>query len=146
MNKFRKNTRKGNPEVSTASLPDIIFILLFFFMVVTVLRQNDVKVNFKLPEASQLDKLDKEDKITIYIGKSKFSNSDKPVIQINDAFAEVSDIYPFLKMTSGGLPNKLNTVLKVDSEVTMGIISDVKTEIRKADQLRISYATMTKNL
>ena len=69
MSKFSKKRGKSKPEISTASLPDIIFMLLFFFMVVTVLRDATLKVSVSTPNASELTKLEKKSLVNyLYIG------------------------------------------------------------------------------
>ena len=60
MSKFRKDGKKSMPAISTASLPDIVFMLLFFFMVTTVMRPTELKVKIKTPEASEVTKLKKK--------------------------------------------------------------------------------------
>ena len=83
--------------VSTASLPDIIFMLLFFFMVTTVLRETDILVKQKLPKAAQLSKLERKSLVSyIYIGEPKQNSlfGKEPKIQVNDVFVEVDEIVP----------------------------------------------------
>ena len=65
MSKFTKKKSSELPAISTASLPDIVFMLLFFFMVVTVLRDSDLLVENKLPKADQVEKLKKELKLNV---------------------------------------------------------------------------------
>ena len=89
MSKFKKKKGGDLPAISTASLPDIVFMLLFFFMVATVMRDNTLMVTNKLPAADQVQKLDKKDRVIyIYAGKpsSRYQNKygDQPKIQLND--------------------------------------------------------------
>lgn len=141
------------PEVSTASLPDIIFMLLFFFMVVTVLRDADLMVNVVTPSATELTKLEKKSLVNfIYIGKPTIKYKDlygtKPRMQLGDKFAEVGEIPLFLEKHKVTLPENqrgsITSSLKVDGEVTMGIVTDVKTALRKAGQLKVNYSAKTK--
>ena len=60
MSKFKKGEGKGMPAISTASLPDIVFMLLFFFMVTTVMREETLKVKNHLPEATEVKKMEKK--------------------------------------------------------------------------------------
>ena len=97
MSKFKKKKGGDLPAISTASLPDIVFMLLFFFMVATVMRQNTLKIQNNLPTANQLEKLDKKDRIIyIYAGKpseryqSTFGQEAR--IQLGDKFADIKDI------------------------------------------------------
>lgn len=146
---FQKKRGKASPEVSTASLPDIIFMLLFFFMVVTVLRDSERKVIVTVPKATQLQKLEQKSLVNhIYIGKPTKKYQDlygtKPRIQLGDKFANEHEIPLFLeqhktKINESQQP-RITSSLKVDGEVTMGIVSDVKTILRKSGQLKVNYS------
>ncbi len=138
MSKFKKSAKKKQAQVSTASLPDIVFMLLFFFMVVTVIRQKEALVDVKLPKASELTKLvDPRKTEHIYIGKPRRSEPNAaPAIQINDKFVKKDGVAPAI--SGSGLENE-TVALKVDKGVTMGIVTDVKTEIRKANRLKVQY-------
>ena len=144
---FAKKT-KPTPAISTASLPDIVFMLLFFFMVTTVMREVDLKVKLDQPEATEVQKLENKSLVNyIYIGPpmdiKKYGT--EPRIQLNDDYASVSDIRPFIEakrtQVDEQLIPKLTTSLKVDKETKMGVISDVKQELRKAQALKINYST-----
>jgi biopolymer transport protein ExbD len=151
MSKFTK--KKGNqdvPEISTASLPDIVFMLLFFFMVATVMRDNDLLLNNVLPKADQVTKLEKKDRVMfIFMGKpsdryqSKFGKGDK--IQLNDRFSEVAEIKNFVLTERAArdpaLEKVLTASLKVDRDTKMGIVGDVKQELRKIEQYKVNYTT-----
>lgn len=146
---FAKKRGKASPAISTASLPDIIFMLLFFFMVVTKLRDSELKLNVNTPEATELTKLEKKSLVNhIFIGKpvkkyqAKYGTS--PRIQLGDKFAEMDEIAKFveehrLKLNEKERPAVI-TSLKVDGQTTMGIVTDVKTELRKANQLKVNYS------
>lgn len=149
MAKFTKKRGKANPAISTASLPDIIFMLLFFFMVVTVLRDAELKVRVVTPFATQLTKLEEKSLVNyLYIGKpvKKFVSiyGTKPRLQLGDKFAEVRDIPLFLEKHKVKVPEvkqgRITSSLRVDGEVTMGIVQDVKTQLRKSGQLRVNYS------
>jgi len=149
MGKFRKDSKKEVPGLSTASLPDIIFMLLFFFMVSTVIRETTVNVHQRLPGATEVQKLEKKNLVTyIYIGKPKASYQDRygtePRIQLNDSFAKVADIRDYIlaerkKLDESQRP-KMTTSLKIDKETEMGIVTDVKQALRKASALKINYS------
>ena len=150
MSKFKKKKGGDLPAISTASLPDIVFMLLFFFMVATVMRDNTLMVTNKLPAADQVQKLDKKDRVIyIYAGKpcaryeSKYG--DQPKIQLNDKFSVVSDVGAYVLAERATkreeLQNVLTTALKVDGETNMGLISDIKQELRKVNALKINYTT-----
>ncbi len=149
MSKFSKKRGKADPAISTASLPDIIFMLLFFFMVVTVLRDAELKVKVSTPFATELTKLEEKSLVNyLYIGKplKKYQAlyGTKPRIQLGDKFANVADIPLFLEKHKVKVPEakrpKITSSLRVDGEVTMGIVQDVKTELRKSGQLKVNYS------
>jgi len=149
MSKFKKKTDKGLPAVSTASLPDIVFMLLFFFMVATKMRDSSVMVKNVVPEATELVKLEHKNLVnTIYIGvplpQYKAVYGSAPRIQLGDKFAEPEDIPFFIEKFKAKIPEPqrpmIFTSLKVDGDVTMGIVSDVKTELRKSGQLKLNYS------
>ncbi len=155
--KFRPN--EGEREVgqiNTASLPDIIFMLLFFFMVTTVMREVDLKVNIRVPEATEAKKLEKKSLVSyIYVGKplprfqAKFGT--EPRIQLNDQFRTVNDIEDFIAQARDQLNeadrNKLTVSLKVDENTKMGVITDIKQALRRANALKINYSSIkTKKL
>lgn len=158
MSKFKKKKSGELPAVNTASLPDIVFMLLFFFMVATVMRQNTLMIENKLPFADQVEKLDRKELVMyIYAGKpspryqQKFGSEAR--IQLNDKFADVKDIQKFIyaerETKREELIPYLTTALKVDVETNMGLVSDIKQELRKAEALKINYTTrigdVTKN-
>ena len=150
MSKFKKKKSGELPAVNTASLPDIVFMLLFFFMVATVMRQNTLMIENKLPFADQVEKLDRKELVMyIYAGKpspryeQKFGSEAR--IQLNDKFADVKDIQKFIyaerETKREELIPYLTTALKVDVETNMGLVSDIKQELRKAEALKINYTT-----
>ncbi|ADV49331.1 biopolymer transporter ExbD [Cellulophaga sp. E16_2] len=150
MSKFSKKKDGDIPAVSTASLPDIVFMLLFFFMTVTVMKDTSVNVQNELPKASEIKKLEKKDRvITIYVGaptqeyQKLFGTEAK--IQLNDKFSNPSEVGPYILQErakkSEDLQNVLTTSLKVDRKANMGIISDIKEELRKVNALKVNYTT-----
>jgi biopolymer transport protein ExbD len=150
MSKFKKIKGGDLPAISTASLPDIVFMLLFFFMVATVMRDNTLLVSNTLPAADQVQKLDKKDRVMyIYAGKPSARYQDKfgtqARIQLNDKFATVQDVAAFVLAEKASkrqeLQNVLTTALKVDGDTKMGLISDIKQELRKVNALKINYTT-----
>jgi len=140
MSKFKKKKGGDLPAISTASLPDIVFMLLFFFMVATVMRDSTLMVKNQLPAADQIQKLDKKDRV-MYADKY----GTQPRIQLNDKFATVSEVGAFVLSERASkrqeLQNVLTTALKVDGETKMGLISDIKQELRKVNALKINYTT-----
>lgn len=149
MAKFARKVKGGTPAISTTSLPDIVFILLFFFMVSTTMREVDLKISVKLPEATEIKKLEKKSLVSyIYVGVPIESLRDKygtePRLQLNDELSEISDIVNYIsaereKMDEVDIPY-MTTSIKADREVKMGIITDIKQELRKAQALKINYS------
>jgi biopolymer transport protein ExbD len=148
MSNFKKKGSKGPPGITTASLPDIVFMLLFFFMVVTKMRSSEIMVKIQVPVATELQKLEKKSLVThIYIGSpiNKYQNKrgTAPYIQLNGQFAMVSEVGPFVTNERNKVKEKLRDLMtcamRVDKEVKMGIITDVKTELRKKDFRKVSY-------
>ncbi|GMT44393.1 MAG: biopolymer transporter ExbD [bacterium] len=148
MSKFSTTKTKSSPGINTASLPDIIFILLFFFMVTTTMRENTLIVRIRLPEATQVQKLEKKSLVAyIYIGEpvDRSLYGTKPRIQLNDSYATVSEIPEFVtkerQARNEADRNLMTFSLKVDENTKMGIVTDVKQQLRKANALKINYST-----
>lgn len=151
MSKFKKKKSGSQPAISTASLPDIVFMLLFFFMVTTVMREVSLKVKISQPKATEVAKLQRKSLVAyIYIGPPIKQYAAKygslPRIQLDDAFARVDEISEWVeKVKSQTLEAEIPLLtysLKVDKETKMGIVTEVKQELRKADALKINYSTL----
>lgn len=153
MSKFTKKKSSELPAVNTASLPDIVFMLLFFFMVVTVLRDNDLLVKNVLPKADQVEKLKKDRSIYIYAGKpstryqEKYGTEGK--IQIGDKYTDVTNIkFALTELRAKLRPelqDKVMVALKVDENTNTGLVSDIKQELRELNMLKIIYITTPGN-
>lgn len=150
MAKFNKKKSGDLPAVSTASLPDIVFMLLFFFMTVTTMKDSTLLVENTLPNATEVKKLEKKDRVIyIYVGKPTREYQKvfgtEPKIQLNDKFASVSEVGDFILQERAKKPqelqNVLTTALKVDKEANMGLVSDIKQELRKVNALKVNYTT-----
>jgi biopolymer transport protein ExbD len=149
MSKFRKDDKKETPPISTAALPDIVFMLLFFIMVSTTMREVTMKVQVKLPQATELSKLERKSLVSyIYIGppQQQYQGTlgSEPRIQLNDSFSNVGDIQDFIisereARDENEVPMMI-TSLKVDQYTKMGIVSDVKQELRRVNALHINYS------
>jgi len=148
MSRFKKKGGKKVGALSTASLPDIIFMLLFFFMVTTVMRETTLIVRVKLPDATEVQKLERKSLVSyIYIGPPLRPQvyGTESRIQLNDRFATVNDIPNYIVAEREARDEAdrgfLTTSLKVDEEVRMGIVTDVKQELRQVGAFRINYST-----
>ena len=149
MSKFTK--KKGNelPPVSTASLPDIVFMLLFFFMVVTVMRDTELKVEQNLQKANQIEKLKKDRSVFIFAGKPSLQYrknfGEEGRIQIGDKFTDISNIGLALTEARGKLnpelQSKVVVALKVDDDTNTGLVTDIKEKLRQLNMVKIIYIT-----
>ena len=148
MSKFTKKKSGDTPPISTASLPDIIFMLLFFFMTVTESKDSDLMVQNKLPVADQVQKLDKKDPVVyVYAGKplpkyqNKFGVNAR--IQVNDKFIDVSEVGHYILNYREGLREGLRdvfiTALKVDADTNMGLVSDIREKLQEVNALKLNY-------
>ncbi|PCJ80938.1 MAG: biopolymer transporter ExbD [Bacteroidetes bacterium] len=150
MSKFKKGSNRPKGSISTASLPDIVFMLLFFFMTVTVLRTEDEKVQVTRPEASELYKVEKKHLIRyINIGTPMDKRyGTEPVIQLNDQFSSPAAIrewiYKERQTLAESEQSKMWISLKVDQETKMGIVSAVKQELRQASALKVLYSATSR--
>ena len=153
MSKFRKGGKKEAPAIATSSLPDIVFMILIFFMVTVKMRDVSLKVHVVTPQASELSKMEKKSLVSnIYVGEpdkqyQKMFGTE-PRIQLNDALANVSDIVEFIiaereARDEAEIPF-LITSLKVDEFTKMGIVQDIKQELRRASALHINYSARKK--
>lgn len=152
MSKFKKKKSGDLPAISTASLPDIVFMLLFFFMVVTVLRDSNLLVQQRLPKGDQVEKLQKDRSVFIYAGKpgpgyEKYGTSAK--IQIGDKFMDLGNIKfaleEYRRKLRPELQDKIMIALKVDGETNTGLVSDIKQELREQNLLKLIYITTPGN-
>ena len=147
-----KFVKKSNTEseVPTAALPDIIFMLLFFFMVSTVMRETEVRVKQELPRAQQLVKLERKDLIAhIYVGKPKFGAlGQEPLIQAGGSFIKLDGIGKWVEEVKAGLSeserDQPTISFKVDKEVEMGLITDIQSELRKVNARKVIYQSPKK--
>jgi biopolymer transport protein ExbD len=141
---FQKKAAQTKQEIPTASLPDIIFMLLIFFMVTTVLREQDLLVRTVLPDAEAIDKIEEKRLVSyIYIGPEKLDGNDlgDTAVQIDDALVE--DMTTVRDIMYGKLLDEPRMIvsLRVDGESESGTLIDVQQELREAGTLRVNYST-----
>ena len=149
MAQIRKGGKKEVPGVNTSSLPDIVFMLLFFFMATTTMKEVTYKVQLTVPEATELQKLEKKSLTRyIYVGTpmkeyQKMYGKESRV-QLDDAFAEIDEIEMFIENERNAMKESdqglLTVSIKADKETKMGIITDIKQALRRAQALKINYA------
>lgn len=149
MSKFKKK-KKGLPAVNTAALPDIVFMLLFFFMVTTTMRETDLRIESpRLPSATEIKKLEDKSLVsTIYVGKSKDPNRDGVgynKIQLNDKIATADQVPNFIlgkrEKLAEALHPFMTTSIKADKESNVGTITDIRLKLRDVNALKVSYST-----
>ena len=148
MSRFKKGDKKEMPGITSSSLSDIVFMLLFFFMVTTQMRDKEQKVKVVTPEASEVVKLDRKD-LNSYINigsptlayQAQYGTDAR--IQLNDSFKTTEDIRDFIAAERESLSEAdrqfMTTVIRADEDVRMGIITDVKQELRRCSALKIMY-------
>ena len=145
---FNNRIRRSVPTLNTSSLPDLIFTVLFFFMVVTHMRKTTVKVKYRVPQGTELTRLTKKSAVSyIYIGKTNMPTAttyDGYSLQINDKLATPEDIADYIaderKRMSPEDRTRQSVSLKADRNTHMGMITDVKQALRKANVRTISYS------
>lgn len=149
MSKFKKGEKKECPKPSSGSLSDIVFMLLFFFMVTTSMRETENKVMVVLPEATEIAKLERKD-LSSYINigsptralQAQYGTDAR--IQLNDSFKTVDDIRDFVAAERDAMSESdrsfMTVSIKADQNVRMGIVTDVKQELRRCSALKIMYA------
>jgi biopolymer transport protein ExbD len=134
---FKTKRAAVKQEIPTTSMPDIVFMLLMFFMVVTTLREVDLLVQFKLPEAKAIEKIENKRLVSyIWVGKDGR-------IQINDSIVKLSEVQNIMYAKRQSLPNVIVS-LRIDKGSDMGIVTDIQQELRKAYCLRINYSATIK--
>jgi biopolymer transport protein ExbD len=149
MSKFKKkaNTKQ---EIPTSSMPDVVFMLLFFFMVTTKMRETNILVEQKMPQATQLRTLAKKSLISyLYIGAPKKVEQGKEAkIQANDVFIEPKGVIQWVNSEKAKLDevdrDAITISLKADVESKRGLIADVETELRKANARKLLYSANQK--
>ena len=146
---MKKKGSKGLPPISTASLPDVIFMILFFFMVSTTMREQELLVSYQLPQATEVQKLEKKNLVSyINIGRpvlhmqGKYGTASQ--IQLNDDFASVDAIGDYIYQEREAMPERdkpfMRVSMKIDKDTQMGIVTDVKMALREAWALNIVYS------
>ena len=139
MSRFRRRTHDV-PGLNLASMPDLIFTVLFFFMIVTHMRSDEVKVRLEVPQGSEVQKLaNKQAVVNVYIGRQ----GDAWHVQLNNEVVQPTDIPARIEDIRGGLSEenqqRLTVSLRVDKKAPMGLVSEVKRNLQQAYALKINY-------
>lgn len=148
---FRRSSREV-PGLNTSSLPDLIFSVLFFFMIVTHMRQVTLKVKFQVPQGKELTRLTKKSAVSyIYIGTPLEKNKAKGVstcVQLNDKYATPAEVMDYIsaekKRMSAEDQKQMTVSIKADKHTKMEVVSEVKQALRQAKALRVNYSASEK--
>ena len=149
--KFKREGSKGTPAISTAALPDIVFMLLFFFLIASAIKPSeyDKYINLEKARASAMNDIVKKDMIAyLYIGtpKNKQQFPQDYLLLLNDKPAQVSDIRGWIGDEAGSkngqdlLDYGLTTQLTVDKSAKVGFVQAIKEQLSYAQQFNVSYA------
>ena len=149
---FKKKASREMPEMNTSSLPDLIFTILFFFMMVTTMREVTLKVKFVIPAGTELEKLEKKSVVSfIYVGpptdnlRAQMGSSTR--IQLNDRYAEPSEVMDFIYQERQSMSDQTAQVvsIKADQKTQMGYITDIKEVLRRSWALKVNYSATHRN-
>ena len=132
------------PGLNTASLPDLIFTVLFFFMIVTHMKENQMKVKYQVPQGTKLERLAKKSTVShIYIGKP-YKGGGENAVQVNDKIVDAADVEDFIaaerKRMAPDDAKNMTVSIKADKKADMGVVTDVKQSLRRANALKILYS------
>ena len=123
-------------EISTSSMPDIIFMLLIFFMVTTVMREYE-GLDVIMPRAKMIEKLESK-RHTSYIWATKDG-----LVSVDDRIININNLSGLMYNKIAKDP-RITVSLKSDKKTTMKLITDIHTQLRKANALKLSYSALTK--
>ena len=149
---FKRKEGREMVEMNTSSLPDLIFTILFFFMMVTTMREVTLKVKFTIPQGTELEKLEKKSAVSfIYVGpptdqlRAQMGSGTR--IQLNDRYAEPREVMDFVAAERQGMVNEGDQIIsiKADQGTQMGYITDIKEVLRKSWALKINYSATRRN-
>lgn len=143
-----RNKPREVKEISTASLPDIVFLLLFFFMVSATIKNKEDKVSIQYPQATAITQIEKKTLIReISVGIPKDHRyGDQPVIAVDDRIILMDDVPQWVIEQKETLPeaykDQMIVLLRADELVKMGLVSDIQQQLKKADARKIVYRTL----
>ncbi|SMO43619.1 ExbD/TolR family protein [Gracilimonas mengyeensis] len=141
---FKKKQAGSKQEIPTSAMPDVVFMLLFFFMVTTVLREVTLKVRVNLTDAENIEKIEQKRLLSyVYIGPERLPGNrlGEDKVQIDDAIVEdIGGIRTLMYDKLREQP-KLIVSLRVDESSEFGLLTDVQEELKKASTFRINYST-----
>jgi biopolymer transport protein ExbD len=138
VSRFRTSKARQLPMLSTASLPDMIFTFLFFFMMVSSMRTVPTLTQVELPTASELQSL-RERKLLVYV----MAAPDQP-LQVNSEQIRLDEMPAKLAALRDAVApedrGEMLAVLKLDKNLPMGLVDDIKQYLREAQVLRLYHS------
>lgn len=144
MGHFKKKSAKTSQSVPTSAMPDVVFMLLIFFMVTTVLREVELQVQIDYTDAENIEKIEQKRLVSyVYIGPERLGGNrvGETKVQIDDALVEDINAIRNIMYDKIVEQPRLIVSLRVDADSEFGIITDVQQELRHAGTLRINYST-----
>jgi len=152
MSRFKRTVKREVPGLNLAAMPDLIFTVLFFFMIVTHMRDVTPLVRYEVPQGTELEKVRKAGTLYLFVGRPLDAQgrpqSDSVCIQLNDRLVTIgqlpAEIQKERALMSEEDRQRLTVSLRADRDVEMGIISEVKTALRRAGALNINYSASEK--
>ena len=153
MSRFRQQRKREVPGLNLAAMPDLIFTVLFFFMIVTHMREVTPKVRYDVPQGTELEKSRKAGLVYIFIGKPVDAQgkvlSEETRIQMNDRYVAISEIGKEIRRERSLMPESdrqhMVVSIRADRDTEMGVINDVKQELRRAGALNVNYSATKKD-
>jgi len=145
MSKFKKKQAETKQAVPTSAMPDVVFMLLIFFMVTTVLREVELQVQVEYAQAENIQKIEQKRLVSyVYIGPQRLGNNrlGETKVQIDDTLVDDMGAIRNIMYEKIMEEPRLIVSLKVDQDSEFGIITDVQQELRHAGTLRINYSTL----
>ena len=148
MSRFKTTRNREVPGLNLAALPDLIFTVLFFFMIVTHMREVTPKVHYEVPQGTEIEKERKAGMVYLFIGKPVDEQGcvvgDETRIQLNDRYVTVAQIPEEIKKEREKLSEderqRMTVSIRADRNTEMGVVNDVKQALRKAGALNINYS------
>ena len=151
MSRFRPKQNRDVPGLNLAALPDLIFTVLFFFMIVTHMREVTPKVRYEVPQGTEVEKGRKAGLVYLFIGKPVDAQGhvvgDETRIQLNDRYAEPSEVMDFIYQERQSMSDQSAQVvsIKADQKTQMGYITDIKEVLRRSWALKVNYSSTHRN-
>ena len=135
------------PGLNTAALPDLIFTVLFFFMIVTHMRDVDLQVRYDVPQGTELQKLSHKASVSnIYVGRVPGMPADSFYIQLNNRLATMTDIKAYIeeeraRMATDDQP-RMTVSIRADRDVPFGMIAKIKQALQQSFALKVNYSAV----